>query len=73
MKAIFSDGNLENLGVYGGGYSSLNSIAPDGSGPDTYYNVHIWMAIPTSRSGLLRIIPHTASVSGVWISGIAFG
>lgn len=67
------DGGFEDLGVFGGGFRSLNQISPDGSGPDTLWNYHMWMPIATGRSGLLKIIPHIASISWTWISGIAFG
>jgi hypothetical protein len=53
----------------------LNSVSPDGGGPDVGFDVHKWMAIPLPKGGKVSI---SCARSGTvnedcWISGLGFG
>jgi hypothetical protein len=72
IKAYFTDGQKEQLGMWVGGYRANNSYSPDGTLTDSYKAIHHWMAIPAGRSGTLALISKPNTNSDFWISGLAF-
>jgi len=56
---------------YAAGYRMLNTISPDGAGPDSQWNVHSWVPFPV-RNGANAYAVHSDVNSDDWISGIAF-
>jgi len=72
IKAYFTDGSGEQLGMWAGGYRSTNCSCPDGSLTDSYKDAHQWMPIPAGRSGRLALISKPNTSGGFWLSGLAF-
>lgn len=86
MKAYFLDGAKENLGLWAGGYRSLNGYCPDGSLSDGFndpshvieggsklrVDLHQWVPIPVGRSGTLALVAKPNSNWNFWLSGLAF-
>jgi len=56
---------------YAAGYRNLNGISPDGSAPDSQWNIHQWIPIPIRQQGSMWV--YSDRNSDCWISGIAFG
>jgi hypothetical protein len=69
---ITETNNYELIGKFAVGFNNLNSLSPDGGGPDAGSLVHKWMAIPVPKGGKLSI---SCAGSGLdcWISGLGFG
>jgi len=86
MKAYFLDGAKEDLGLWAGGYRSLNGYCPDGSLSDGYndpthgieggsklrVDLHQWVPIPVGRAGSLALVAKPKTNWAFWLSGIAF-
>ncbi len=72
IKAYFTDGRKENIGLWTGGYRSGNCYCPDGSLTDSYHKIHQWVPIPAGRSGKLALIAKPNTSSDFWLSGLAF-
>lgn len=72
IKAVFQDGNREDLGIYVGGNRAANCYCPDGSLTDGYTTVHQWLPIPAGRSGNLALVSRPFTNDGMWFSGLAF-
>jgi len=58
--------------IYATGYRKLLAISPDGSAPESQWDVHSWFPIPI-RGGASSYYVYSAQNSDDWISGIAFG
>ncbi|MFK0731365.1 MAG: hypothetical protein ACFKPT_02870 [Gloeotrichia echinulata GP01] len=80
IKAYFTDGEREQIGVWTGGMRSANCYCPDGSLSDSCDVYHQWLPIPAGRSGKLALIPKAYSEYintekmnlEFWLSGLAF-
>jgi hypothetical protein len=80
MKAYFTDGAKENLGLWAGGYRATNCYCPDGSLSDGVHfstdnqnrTAHQWLPIPTGRSGQLALVAKPNTNWEFWVSGLAF-
>lgn len=80
FKADMIDGAREKLGYWTAGRRNATCYCPDGSLTDSYGWAHQWVAIPTRRSGKLRLVNEynahnnhqQGTVAGLWISGLAF-
>jgi hypothetical protein len=76
VKAYFTDGQGEQLGLWAGGWRAANSYSPDGSLADSYQVAHQWLPIPAGRSGNLALIAKKIGDLGTngefWLSGVAF-
>ena len=72
IKAYFTDGQAEQLGLWLGGYRAGNCYSPDGSLSDSHKDTHQWVAIPVKRSGQLALVSKPNTNSDFWISGLAF-
>jgi uncharacterized protein YraI len=86
IKAYFRDGARESVGVYTGGYRSLNGYCPDGSLSDGYNDpshgieggstlqieIHQWVPIPVRRAGALALVAKPNTNWDFWVSGLAF-
>ncbi len=65
------DKSNEDVEHYASGFRNLNEISPDGSVPDSYWNVHKWVPIPLRFQGKITLL--CANRGDCFISGIAFG
>lgn len=80
IKAYFLDGEQEQVGIWTGGFRSLNGYCPDGSLTDGYSHsqAHQWIPIPAGRAGRLAlisksgVIPTLSQDRSFWLSGLAF-
>jgi len=68
---ITKDGGQDSSEIYASGYRRMTAISPDGTSPDSQWDVHAWMPIPIRSAGSYMI--YSAQNSDDWISGIAFG
>lgn len=71
FHAYFLDGGGD-LGVWAGGYRSVNNYCPDGSLSDGWQAVHQWVPIPARRAGRLALVPKANTGGDFWLSGLAF-
>lgn len=77
-KAYYPDGKKEDLGLWAGGWRSVNCYCPDGSLTDGHYvaenNVitHQWVPIPVPRAGELALVAKPQTNADYWLSGVAF-
>lgn len=80
MKAYFTDGAKEDLGLWPGGYRATNCYCPDGSLSDGVHfstdnqnrTAHQWLPIPAGRSGQLALVAKPNTNWHFWVSGLAF-
>ncbi len=79
IHAYFLDGQMENLGLWTGGFCGLNCYCPDRSLSDgTFYTrdgariAHQWLPIPARHAGQLALIAQPNTNEDFWVSGLAF-
>lgn len=72
IRAYFTDGSKEQLGIYVGGYRAANCYGPDGTLSDSNKDSHQWLPIPTGRSGKVALIASPGTTAYFWLSGLAF-
>ncbi len=72
LKAYFTDGAQEQVGIFTGGYRSANCYCPDGSLTDSHFDRHQWMPIPAGRSGKIALTAKPGTTSDFWLSALAF-
>jgi hypothetical protein len=53
--------------------NNLNSVSPDGGGPDAGEVFPKWMAIPVPKGGKVSISCADVEGEDCWISGLGFG
>jgi hypothetical protein len=52
---ITETNSYELIGKFAAGFNNLNSLSPDGGGPDAGKLVHKWMAIPVPKRGKVSV------------------